>query len=167
MSKIIRLCYRKIIDANATKMWEKMLFDDTYVEFKMQSQRFNQQGKFTAFSDMLTNATEAEQLHFLVSGAAVGYIKQLNQKIPDILNTLGKHFLPFKNFRFEIINADIKDKAKYRVAVNFFSEPVTWVDTVGENLIVSTNNTIENNELLTDTFTLQPFLSIYSIQQKG
>ena len=142
-----------------------MVFEDTHLEFKMQSQRFNAENKFTGFSDILQNDPGAAQLHFLVSAAATGYIKQLNEKIPDVLNALGKHFLPFKHFRFEIINSNTKDVTKHKVAINFFSEPVTLIEIIGENLVVSVNNSIENDEILTETFILQPFLSIYSINK--
>jgi hypothetical protein len=165
MIKNIRFCYRKIIEPGATKAWEKLVFEASYAEFKMQAQRFNDGGKYNDFSDMLLNVTGADQLHFLVSGAATGYIKQLNGKIPEVLNTLGKHFLPFNNFRFEIINSDIKDISKHKVAISFFSEPVTWLDSIGKTMLLSVNNIIENGELLTDTLMLQPFLSIYSIKQ--
>lgn len=164
MNKIIRLSYRKIIDTDSPKMWEKMVFEDSFQEFKMQAQRFNPGNKYNIFSDILLNNSGAEQLHFLVSGAVVGYIKQLNEKIPDVLNTSGKHFLPFKQFRFEIINSDIKDMTKHKIAINFFSEPVIWVDTVGDTLLLSVNNVFEQDELLTEVVTMIPFLSIYSIK---
>lgn len=164
MNKIIRLSYRKIIDTDSPKMWEKMVFEDSFQEFKMQAQRFNPGNKYNTFSDILLNNSGAEQLHFLVSGAVVGYIKQLNEKIPDVINTSGKHFLPFKQFRFEIINSDIKDIAKHKIAINFFSEPVRWVDTVGNTLVLSVNNIFEQDELFTEMVTMIPFLSIYSIK---
>lgn len=164
MNKTVRFCYRKIIDSNSSKAWERLVFEDSYTEFKMQAQRFNEGNAWNSFAEMLQQNTAAEQLHFLTSGAAVGYVKQLNSKIPDILNTLGKQFLPFKNFRFEIINSDIKDISKHRVAIHFYSEPVAWIDTIGSAIIISVNNDVENDELLTDTFIMPPFVSIYSVK---
>lgn len=165
MSKIIRLCYRKIIDSSSQKVWEHLVFEDSYSEFKMQCQRFNEGNRFSSFGEMIANNPSAEQLHFLTSNTAAAYVKQLNGKIPDVLNTLGRHFLPFSNFRFEIINSDIKDISKHKVAINFFSEPITWVDRIGEKMIVSINSAVENGELLTETLVLQPFVSIYSVKQ--
>jgi hypothetical protein len=164
MNKTICFCYRKIIDATATKAWERLVHEDSYAEFKMQAQRFNEGNKYNSFAEILQHNAAAEKLHFLTSAAANGYVNQLNGKIPDVLNTLGKHFLPFKNYRFEIINSDIKEAAKHTVAVNFFSEPVVWIDTVGAAMIVAVNNAAENSELLTDTFIMPPFVSIYSIK---
>lgn len=163
MKRSIRFCYRKIIDINASKAWERLVFEDSYTEFKIQSQRFNVAG-VNSFGDMLQKNAATEQLHFLVSGAALGYVQQLNGKIPDILNTLGRQFLPFINFHFEIINSDISDVSKHTVAINFFSEPVNWIDSIGDTMLVNICDEKENNELLTHMLTLKPYLSICSIQ---
>lgn len=165
MEKIIRFCYRKIIDAASPTAWERLIFEDSYTEFKMQSQRFNEANKYSSFAEILHNNPAAEQLHFLTSAAATGYVKQLNNKIPDVQNTLGKTFLPFSNFRFEIINSDVKDISKHRVAINFYSDVITWIDTVGSTMVLAINNTAENGELLTESFIMPPFVSIYSIKQ--
>ncbi len=165
MKQVIRFCYRKIIDVSSSTAWERLIVEDSYTEFKMQCQRFNEGGKYSSFGEMLHNNPSAEQLHFLTSAAAVGYVKQLNNIMPDVKNTLGKRFLPFSNFKFEIINSDIKDIKKHRVAVSFYSNPVQWITTVGNAMILAVNNTVENDELLTDTFVVPSFVSIYSIKQ--
>lgn len=164
--RIIQLCYRKIIDSNAQKAWDKYVFEDTFTEYLMQSQLYNQEKKYNTFSELINNIPAAEKLHFLVGVAANGYIKQLNEKVPDIVNNLGKLFLPFKNYRFEIINSDAKYKAAHQVAVNFYTTPLIWLDTVGNQLLVALNAG-DNNDgvLLTEMFSLQPFLSIYSVKE--
>jgi hypothetical protein len=164
MDTIIRFCYRKIIDSTATKAWERLLFEDSFAEFKMQAQRFNTTNTPSSFAALLQHNAAAEQLHFLTSGAVTGYLKQLNGKLPDVVNTLGKQFLYFNNFRFEIINSHTLDISKHRVAVNFYTTPVIWKDTVGNTMILAVNNTVENDELLTDTFMMPPFVSIYSVK---
>lgn len=161
--KFIRFCYRNIIDIHASKAWERLVFEDSYTEFKMQEQRFNTAG-VNSFSEMLQHNAAAEQLHFLVSGAALGYVQQLNGKIPGVFNTLGRQFLPFVNFRFEIIQSDITDVSKHKVAINFFSEPVQWIDTIGSTLLLNINQEKEDNELLTHMLVMQPYLGICSIQ---
>jgi hypothetical protein len=70
---IIRLCYRKVIDVNSVKPWDKLVFNDTYSEFLLQSQFYNQKKKYTSFSDLITHVPAAEKLHFLVSAAVIGY----------------------------------------------------------------------------------------------
>lgn len=169
MSKgIIRLVYRKIIDAAAQNVWEKYVFDATYVEFLMQAQLYNTEKKYTAFSELKNNVPNADKLHFLVSASVVPYLKQLNGKMPDILNSLGKLFLPFSSYKFEIIESDIRDKAKHRIAVELFSDPLTWIDTVDNQLLVSMHPDSENADadILTEMFALQPYLSIHSIKKQ-
>lgn len=165
--KIIRLCYRKVIDASSQKTWDKYVFDSTYTEFLMQSQYYNQEKKYSSFGELIQNVPGAEKLHFLVGAAIVGYLKQLDGVIPDILNNLGKHFLKFTGYRFEIINSDIKNRTGHQVAINFFSEPLTWHDTVGGYLLVSPLNSEKNEDgILTDLVQLQSFLSIYSLKEE-
>lgn len=165
--KIIRLCYRKVVEASSQKTWEKYVFDSTYAEFLMQSQYYNQEKKYSSFSELIRNVSGAEKLHFLVSAAMVGYLKQLDGVIPDILNNLGKHFLTFTDYRFEIINSDIKSKTSHQVAINFFSEPQTWHDTIDSYLLVSPLNGEKNVDgILTHLVQLQPFLSIYSLKEE-
>lgn len=164
MNSIISFCYRKIIDQSAAKAWERLIWEDSYNEFKMQSQRFNPGNQYSSFGEIITHNPSAEQLHFLVSGAATGYVKQLNGKIPDVLNTLGKQCLPFNKFRFEIINSDIKNSAKHTVAINFFSEPVHWLATIGDKLLIAVTNETDTGNQQTETLALQAFLSICSVQ---
>lgn len=164
---IIRLCYRKIINASSQKVWDQYVFESSYKEFLMQSQLYNQEKKYNSFAELLINVPGAERLHFLVSAAITGYVQQLKGKVPDILNNLGKHFLEFLNYQFEIINSDIKNKATHQVAINFFSEPMTWHDTIGNYLLVSPLNSGENQDgVLTHLVQLQPFLSIYSVKNE-
>ena len=165
--KIIRFCYRKIIDASAQQVWDKYVFESSYTEFMLQYQFYNQEKKYTSFVELILNVKKAEKLHFLVSAAVTGYLQQLDYKIPDILNNLGKHFLVFKNYQFEIINSDIKNKSRHQVAINFFSEPLIWHDTIENYLLVSPVNGEKNNDgVLTNLVQLQPFLSIYSLKEE-
>jgi len=160
------LCYRKVIDSNSSKSWDKLVFEDSYTEFKMQSQLYNQDKKFRNFAELLQHVPGAEKLHFLVSAAVIGYLQQLNEIVPDILNNLGKHFLRFNKYQFEIINSDLQDKTKHQVAFNFYSEPLVWHDTIQNYLLVSEKKTGEG-EVLTNLFQLQPYLNIYSLQTEA
>ncbi|GAB4036442.1 hypothetical protein [Spirosoma gilvum] len=165
---IIRLCYRKIIDASSQKPWDKFVFDDTYQEFFMQAQYVNQEGKYSTFQELLDNVPNADRLHHLTSAAAVGYIRQLNQLIPDVANQAGKLCLPFSQFRFEIIQSHVQNKDAHRVAIYFYSEPLTWIDTVDNLLLIAYGDQQEalqdGKEIETDMIRLQPYLSISSFQ---
>src|SRR5260221_11985759 len=114
MSKgIIRFCYRKVINASSPKPWDRYVFESSYKEFLMQAQFYNREKKYSSFAELLAKVRSAEQLHFLVSAAVTGYIEQLKGIIPDILNNLGRHFMHFDDYRFEIINSSIIDKAAH------------------------------------------------------
>ncbi|MBH8558201.1 hypothetical protein [Hymenobacter negativus] len=163
--RLITLCYRKIIDATATRSWDQLVWADSYAEFRLQAQNFNPGQQHRSFGEILHFVPGAERLHFLVSGAVNGYVQQLNERLPDITDNLGRQFLRFKRFQFELINSDLQDKSKHQVAVNFVSEPLRWHDTVGTFLVVSEASTGAGAaaETLTHMVQLQPFLSIYSI----
>jgi len=162
--KIITLCYRKIIDVRSPSPWEKLVFDDTYTEFKMQAQLYNAEKRYTSFAELIQYVPGADKLHFLVSAAAINYVKQLNDRIPDITNVLGKTFLCFKQFYFEIINSNINNKSVHSVAINFYSDPLIWVDTIGDHLLLSENKKDAAGQTLTNLFKIQPFVNIHSIQ---
>ncbi|MFT3947669.1 MAG: hypothetical protein QM763_11930 [Agriterribacter sp.] len=162
--RIITLCYRKIIDARSQKEWEKLVFEDTWREFKMQAQLFNQEKKYSTFAQLSLNVPAAEKLHFLVSAAAVNYIKQLNNKIPDVVNNIGKTFLSFNQFYFEIVNSDIQHKPVHSVAINFYSDPLIWHEAIGDYLLLSADT--DNVDAQTNLYRIQPFVNIHSFQKK-
>ena len=164
-TNIIRLSYRKIIDRSSANAWDRLVFDDTYTEFLMQSQFYNQEKKYHRLDELINNVPGADKLHFLVSSAVIGYLKQLNGKIPGPLNSQGKYFLTFTSYRFEIIHSDIRDKSAHQVAVNFYSEPLVWQATVGDQLLVSPLSQVAGDDgVLTELIQLQPSLNIYSFK---
>ncbi|RRB02881.1 hypothetical protein [Larkinella rosea] len=161
---IIKLGYRKIIDASTHNAWDQFVFNDTHLEFYMQAQRLDPAGKFPTFRLLKEHVAGADQLHYLTSTAAIGYIRQLNDLIPDVANRFGKRCLPFQQFRFEIIDSHIQDKSQHKISIWFYSDPVTWIDTVENNLLIACGDkTAElptGDELQTDLIPLSPFLSI-------
>lgn len=165
---IIRLSYRKIIDASSQKVWDKYVFEDTYQEFYMQSQFYNQENKYSTFQELLENVPNADRLHYLTSTAAIGYIRQLNQIIPDIANHAGKLCLPFTQFKFEIVHSHVREKEAHKVAIYFYSDPLTWLDTVDKSLLIAYGNQREllqaGKEVETDMIVMQPYLTISFFQ---
>ena len=168
-NKIIRLCYRKIIDAAAQKQWDKNVWEDTCRELFMQVQIYNAEKKYKLYSELLKGVKEAEKLPYLVSTALVGYLKQLNGIIPDITNVTGKTCLPFRNYKYDIIESDLANEAQHKIAIDFISEPLIWHDTIDNKLLISVNDNRDENDgaILTDMIEMQPFLSIFSIKKDG
>lgn len=160
-SRTIRLQYRKRINAQTVSSWDKWLWEDTYKEYKLQVQNFDPGGKYPMFTELLRQEPKAEKLHFLVSAAVRGYLQQLNGIIPDIRNTVGNTLLPFSQFRFEILQSHIQNIQEHQVAVDFFSEPVKWLDTIGTHVLIGLHD--GEQESMTHLVALQPGLNIYSI----
>lgn len=165
MNAMITLCYRKIIDAQAALNWEQYVFEDSYKEFLMQFQFYNTEKKYTSFSSLIHENPAANKLHFLTEAAIAGYMNQLNNKIPDIKSVLGKTFLFFDYYRFEIIESDIKNKNKHTVAINFYTKPVRLLNTIGDVLLLALNEAANEQNVPTEMLRLQPFLSICNIQK--
>lgn len=164
-TRIITLCYRKTIDINATHPWDKLVFEDSYMEFKLQAQNFSAGTSYTSYAELLRLVPNASKLPGLVIPAIAGYVQQLDEIIPDILNNLGRRFLKFKHYQFEIINSSITYKSKHHIAINFYSGPLYWHDTIGQYLLVS-NAAITSHEqdVLTNLFQLPPYVNIHTLQ---
>lgn len=168
---IVRLKYRKIIDAASRKAWDQYVFNDTHLEFYMQAQRLDPEGNYPTFKLLQENIGQTDQLHYLTSTAAIGYIRQLNDLIPDVTNREGQLCLPFKNFRFEIIASHIQDKSQHKIAIWFYSEPLTWIDTIDTNLLIAYGNRSDElkagQEVETDLIPLSPYVSISHFSAPG
>ncbi len=168
MKGLIRLAYYKLIDASSQKPWDKLVFEETYLEFFMHAQLYNSDHKYQTFQELLDNVPKADQLHYLTSRVAMGYLKQLNNIIPDIVNAFGSVCLPFNQFKFEVLASHVQRKEAHRVAIYFYSDPLTWIDTVDGQLLIAYGDQRTalqtGQEVTTDLVALQPFLSMWTYQ---
>lgn len=134
----------------------------------MQAQFYNQAQQHTTYQALLEQVPEAAKLPYLTSRAAIGYIRQLNEIIPDIQNSFGKLCLPFTQFTFDIIHAHLQQKEEFRLAIIFQSEPLTWLDTIDDRLLIAYGDQRavlqEGLAVDTDLIALQPYLSLSSFQ---
>lgn len=134
----------------------------------MQAQQYDQAGKYPSFQELLDHVPNAEQLHYLTSRVAVGYLKQLNQLIPDVVNAFGRRCLPFTQFKFELLTSHVQHKELHRVAIFFYSDPLTWIDALEGKLLIAYGDQREalrtGAEVNTDLIALQPDLSVWTYQ---
>lgn len=165
MARIITLCYRKIIDETATKQWDKMVFEDSFLEFRLQAQNYSVGTNYSSYADLLHHVHNANRLAGRITPAVTGYMQQLDGIMPDMLNNLGRRFLKFDKYQLEIINSDINDKDKHKIAINFYSAPLVWHDTVASLLLVSEQGSDDGAETLTNLFQIQPYLNIHTIKE--
>ncbi|HMR93023.1 MAG TPA: hypothetical protein PKC69_11930 [Chitinophagaceae bacterium] len=160
---VVRFCYRKIIEVQAAGHWEQAVWEDTYAEFRIQFQVFLAGQQVTSFSALRRSTPAAERLHFLVSGAAINYVRRLEGIIPDIRDNAGQLFLSFHDFRLEIIESDIQQQSKHKIALLFYSIPMRWVGHVGEYMLISCADNIAG-EVPAHLFSIPPTLNIHTIQ---
>jgi len=156
----IRFAYRTIIDNNSTMVWDKYVFEDTYKEYLLQHQLFNnKENPSVSFRELLSENQKASQLHFLVGMAANGYVEQLSglcHRVPDVL---GNNFLPITNYQLDIINTDITDIIKHKIGITFFSPLLVLIDTINNCYLVS-KEIEKENQFETVMYPMQPNLSI-------
>lgn len=162
----IRLAYRILIDSSSTIIWDKYVFEDTFKEYKMQSQQFNSvENPKNTFRELLSENEKAAQLHFLVGIAADGYVQQLKGNFYRVPDVLGNQYFPFINYQLDIVNSDITDHSKHKIGITFYSPLLSYFGIIEGNYIVS-KNTENRNEYETIMFPVQPHLSICYIQKE-
>ena len=163
---LIKLAYRQIIDSGNKGNFERDVLKISYEEFFMKSQAYNQEKKFKTFKEMVANDGKANSLHYK-SGFAIGnLIEQLNQKIPELQDTLGKT-LNFEAHRFEIIDSDITNPPAHKVAITYFTGVLTCFENMGEYLLLAEGDKLNQSITeLVETFILKmrEGLSIISYQ---
>jgi hypothetical protein len=133
---LVKLAYRQIIDSSNRGNFERDVLKTSYEEFFIKSQAYNQEKKFKTFKEMVANDGKANSLHYK-SGFAIGnLIQQLNQKIPELQDALGKS-LNFEVDQFEIIDSDITNPASHKIAITYFTGILTYFGNMGEYLLLA------------------------------
>lgn len=165
---LIKLTFRQIIDSSSQDDFEKKIFDDTYDEFLMQVQAYNSENKYKIFSEVLASNPKAGSLHYKV-GFSIGlYIRELDNKIPGLKDSLGHSSLMFSAHTFEIVESDITNKSAHKVAITYTTDILTLLDNAGEYLLLASGDQSENaSKHAVETFLLRivPNLSIVEYQE--
>ncbi|HVI44979.1 MAG TPA: hypothetical protein VM802_08915 [Chitinophaga sp.] len=160
----ITLTFRQVINASSTGDFESRVFEDSYIEFIMQAQAYNQEKLYRTFSELKTHKPKSNSLHYKV-GFAVGlYVQELGGRIPGVKDSLGVTALPFDTHHFEIIESDIEDRQQHQVAIIYTTPPLTWLGVVGDRLLLVSNDQsyLNNGAQATFMLPLQPQLAISS-----
>jgi len=154
------LAYRIVIDHQSALVWDKYVFEDTYREYLMQHQLFNpKDNQQRTFRELLAENDKAEQLHYLVGIAASNYVQQLKGQLHRVADVLGNHFLPFSNYKLDIVNTDMLDSTKHKIGITFYSPMLLLVGIVNDCYLVSTQTeTASGHETL--MFPIQANLAI-------
>ena len=142
----IKLAYRHIIDINSKEKFERDVFDDSYSEFKMQSQGYNPEGRLNTFSELVAANPKANSLHYK-TGFAVGlYIRALNNKIPGLFDIHERVQMPFSNYAFNIASSHIQDKTLHKVSITYTTPVFTMYAIIGDKLLLSQGEALATSE---------------------
>lgn len=161
--KKITIQFRKIFSADSTKTWENGLWNDSFLEYKMKAQFYDEKVEFPDFKQLLQAKPDAEKLHYLTSLGCMGAMQQLNNLMPDVVDTLNKRCLPFVNYRFQILNTNFNQKEKHRVQIDFFSEPLYLIEAFGDTLWLGLVQAEQDENMVTFMVKMQPNLMIINI----
>jgi hypothetical protein len=161
----IKLAFRIVINKNSPTKWEKLIWEDTYKEFLMQSQLYNDKADpAKTFRQLLSRDEKAEKLHFLVSTAAHPYLLQWKDLVYFMPDNLGNNFMPFEQYKFDIIDSNIYDQQAHEIGITFYSPLITLIDIWDGHYLVSLNETVDpvflSEGVDTLLFKMQPRLSV-------
>ena len=166
---LIKIACRQVIDATSADVFEKNILNASYNEFLLKSQAYNLEGKFTTFGEIKANDGRANSLHYKAGFSIDHFITALNKNIPGVKDALGKN-IQFETYKFEVIESDITDISKHKVAVIYFTEILTLLDNLEDNLLLSLGDKtkeLAGSEIIEDTFLLKMVadISISSYQE--
>jgi len=113
------------------------VFQDSYQEFLIQIQTYNQENQFTTWQQLRTAIPKSDVTLQYKVGFAIGlYVRQLRGKIPGLWDSMDKTNLAFAEHRFELLDSDITDPSAHRAALSYLTEPFKPLGTVGTFLML-------------------------------
>lgn len=145
MKAKIKLAFRIVIDQNSTMPWDKFVFEDTYFEYKIQHQIFDdKETPVKNYWELLAKNQNAEKVSFLLSSAVANYVSQLNGEIKSLPDVLGNTFFPVDTFKLDLISSNIEDSAKHKIGLTFYTPELLLIDIIDNKYLLSKNIESEN-----------------------
>jgi len=156
MKAIVKLSYKQLIDDSSTGGFEKLVFNDSYEEFLMQAQAYNPGSRLKTLQELIEANPKANSLHYKV-GFSVGlYIRELNNQIPGLKDSLGRSNIPFTTNKFEIVESDITNKSRHKIAITYITDTLTLIDIIGEFMLLTAGDQFKNESTnAVETFLLK------------
>jgi len=165
MKAKIKLAFRIVIDQNSTMPWDKFVFEDTYFEYKIQHQVFNdKENPVKNYWELSAKNPNAEKIPFLLSASVVNYVSQLNGEIKSLPDVLGNTFFPIDTFKLDLISSNIEDSSKHKIGLTFYTPELLLIDIIDNKYLLS-KNLESDNGFETFMFSFHPQISIshYSV----
>lgn len=140
MKAKIKLAFRIVIDRNSEMIWDKYIFEDTYFEYKIQHQVFDdKENPVKNYWELLAKNPHAERIPFLLSSAVVNYVSQLNGEIKSLPDVLGNTFFPIENFKLDLISSNLDDSSKHKIGITFYTPELALIDIIDNKYLLSKN----------------------------
>lgn len=161
---IIKISGTQVIDMYSASTFEKNILQLSYDEYKMKQQAYNTDGSIHTFTALKAKDGRANSLHYKSGFAIAGLVESLNKKI-SIAQDGREQSFEFDTWRFEVIESDITDVAKHKVAVHYISAECTLFEIIGSYLLLAKGSQWEEGQVA-ETFLIkiQPGISIVSYQ---
>lgn len=158
--KKIKLAFRIVIDQNSEMLWDRYVFDDTYFEYKIQHQVFDdKENPVKNYWELCKKNPNAEKIPFLLSGAANNYVSQLGGVIRSLPDVLGTTFFPFETFKLDLVSSNVEDASKHKIGLTFFTPELLLIDIIDNKYLLSKE--VENqNGFETFMFPCHPQVAI-------
>lgn len=158
--KKIKLAFRIVIDQNSKMVWDKYVFDDTYFEYKIQHQVFDDKDNSVKnYWELLAKNPNAERIPYILSSAVTNYVQQLGGVIRSLPDVLGTTFFPFENFKLDLISSNIQDPGKHKIGLTFYTPELLLLDIIDNKYLLS-KSIDKNNAWETFMLPFHPQVSI-------
>jgi len=161
---LIKLAYKQVIAATIGGDFERNVFDTTYQEFLLRSQAYNPSGKHKSFTQLKTNDSRANSLHYKLNFTIIDLINGLNSQIPQLKDNLNNQLL-FDQHKFELIESHLTNRGAHKVAITYYTGVLTLFNIMGEYMTLGVGNIMTGD--LTEIFTIkmQPNLAVVSYRE--
>ncbi|WP_300686112.1 hypothetical protein [Chryseobacterium sp.] len=162
--KKVKLAFRIVIDQSSEMAWDRYIFEDTYFEYKIQHQVFDdKENPVKNYWELLQNNPNAKQIPFLLSSAAGNYVTQLGGVIRSLPDVLGNTFFPVDSFKLDLVSSHMEDASKHKVGLTFFTPELLLIDIIDNKYLLS-NETDQENGFETFMFPFHPQIAIVFYQ---
>ncbi len=158
--KKIKLAFRIVIDQNSEMIWDRYVFDDTYFEYKIQHQVFDdKENPVKNYWELLQKNPNAERISFLLSAATDNYVAQLNGIIKSLPDVLGSTFFEFENYKLDLVSSHLEDPSKHKIGLTFYTPKLILLDIIDGKYLLS-KEAEKENAWETFMFAFHPQVSI-------
>lgn len=145
MKPKIKLAFRIVIDEKSEMIWDKYVFEDTYLEYKIQHQVYNSKDNpVNNYWELLAQNKNAEKISFILSSAVNNYVAQLNGEIKSLPDVLGNTFFPIGEFKVDLISSNVEDSSKHKLGITFFTPELLLLDIIDNKYLLSKQTGKEN-----------------------